>query len=213
MKQTKKWLPILCLFALVSAPVLTLAQSVKDIFDENTPITYVGIDFRKAKLIGDAAANEDDIVARIFSAMNQLVVNEPKKFDLNKTLKREVATDLDVTETVNEKIDADELKSNSSGDFSRLNEADIDKLVKSYKSKTTKGIGLVFIMESMSKTAEKAAIWVTFYNMANGKVLLTEKMEAKPMGFGFRNFWVKTIAEVLEAIQKKKYKEWKGQYA
>lgn len=46
--------------------------------------------------------------------------------------------------------------------------------------------------------------------MASKKVLLTERMTAKAGGFGFKNYWVKTVFLVLEEIRKSKYKEWKS---
>jgi hypothetical protein len=35
-------------------------------------------------------------------------------------------------------------------------------------------------------------------------------MTAKAAGFGFRNYWAKTVYEVLDDIKKSKYKEWKA---
>jgi len=41
-------------------------------------------------------------------------------------------------------------------------------------------------------------------------VLLTERFTEKASGFGFRNYWAKTIWNALEDIRKGKYKEWKS---
>ena len=45
-------------------------------------------------------------------------------------------------------------------------------------------------------------------------MLMTERMveEAKG-GFGFRNYWASTIKELIDDIDKKKFKEWKKRYA
>ncbi len=68
----------------------------------------------------------------------------------------------------------------------------------------------MFIMETMNKASAQAYIHVTLINMATKKVLLTEKIIEKPAGFGFRNYWAKTIFEALDDIRKSKYKEWKA---
>ena len=68
----------------------------------------------------------------------------------------------------------------------------------------------MFIMESMNKASAQASMYVTFIDLASGKVLLTERMTAKAAGFGFRNYWAKTVYEVLDDIKKSKYKEWKA---
>lgn len=192
-----------------------IAQSAKEIFNSpETPITYLGIDFTQARLIGDAAAVAPDLKDRHFPGINQVVVNEPKKYDLAKAFKREsIATDITVTESVNATIEADKIKSSNKADESRLNATDIQKVVNNYKLDGKKGVGLVFIMEGLSKTAEKGSMYVTFIDMATKKVLFTERMTGKAGGFGYKNYWVKPVYEVLKDIEKSKYKEWKSKNA
>ena len=48
--------------------------------------------------------------------------------------------------------------------------------------------------------------------MKTKKVLMTERIIAKATGIGFRNYWASTIREVIEEIDKKKYKEWRNKY-
>lgn len=210
-----KCIPAFLLFlAIYATPDFLPAQSAKDIFSSSeTPITYLGIDFSNARLIGDAAADAYEIKTRIYSAINQVIINEPKKYDINKAFsKTTVNNDLGVTESQNKKAEIDSIKSFNKGDFTRFNAATIDELVKEYPFNGKKGIGLAFIVEGMSKTEEKAAIWVTFINMNNGKVLFTERMLGKSGGFGFRNYWARPIAEILEDIKKSKYKQWSASY-
>jgi hypothetical protein len=198
---------VLLFFAAISNNVF--AQTTKDIFSAATPITYLGVDFSKAKLINDASADANALKTKVYSSINQVVINEPKKYDLNKALARtNITNDIGVTEAQNAKTEIDSIKTFNAADFSRFNAATIDKMIKGYNFNGKKGIGLVFIVEAMSKTEEKAAVWVTFVNMETGKVLLTERMLGKAGGFGFRNYWVKPIAEIIEDIQKSKYKQW-----
>lgn len=44
------------------------------------------------------------------------------------------------------------------------------------------------------------------------KVLLTERLLGNGGGFGFRNYWTKSIEELLNKIQTSKYAEWKKKY-
>ncbi len=213
--KTIKNLVAACMLILPSLITGNLfAQTAKDIFSSSeTPITYLGIDFSKAKLLGDAGADAYAIKTRIFSSINQVVVNEAKKYDINKALqKTNVNSDISVTEAQNAKVEVDSIKSFNTADFSRFNAVTIDKMVKGYKFNAKSGIGMVFIVEAMSKTQDKAAVWVTFVNMANGKVLLTERMLGKAGGIGFRNYWVKPVGEIIEDIQKNKYKQWSATY-
>jgi hypothetical protein len=68
----------------------------------------------------------------------------------------------------------------------------------------------MFIMESMDKSSKQANMFVTFVDMASRKVLFTERMSGEAGGFGFRNYWVRPVSEVIEKIQKRKYKEWRN---
>ncbi|MEJ7766921.1 MAG: hypothetical protein WKF89_03865 [Chitinophagaceae bacterium] len=63
-------------------------------------------------------------------------------------------------------------------------------------------------MESMKKSASHGSMYVTFIKLANRKVLNTERTSGKARGFGCRNYWVKPVYEVIETIDKTKYKEW-----
>jgi hypothetical protein len=189
-----------------------MAQTAKDIFNSSeTPITYLGIDFTNAKLIGDPGADAIDIRNRYFSSINEVVINEPKKYDLQKALeKSNVSNDLSFVRAKNEKVDADKIKSSSSSDANRFSKSTIEDIVKGYNFGGKKGVGLMFIMESMDKTAKQGSMYVTFIDMASRKVILTERMTGEAGGFGFRNYWVKPVSDVIEKIQKRKYKEWKN---
>jgi len=203
------WLMIIYLIGFIQ-PVYS--QTAKEIFNSSEiPVIYLGIDFTQARLIGDGAASAADFKDKHFTAINQVIVNEPKKYDLTKAFNRSsISNDIAVTENLNAKIDADKIKSSNSSDDARLDAAAIQKVVDGYALDGKKGVGLVFIMESLNKTAERGSMYVTFIDMSTRKVLFTERMTGKSGGFGNRNYWVKPVFEVLEQIKKSKYKEWKN---
>ncbi|MEO6730754.1 MAG: hypothetical protein ABIN01_06020 [Ferruginibacter sp.] len=190
------------------------AQSLKDVFNSSeTTIFYLGVDFTQARLI-DAPENALDIRDRNYPAINDLIVNEPKKYDLAGAFhKSNIDHDLGMVAKRNAKINTEEIKSTNTSDYSRLKEEDINKLVKGFDYGGKKGIGLLFVVEGMSKAKKGATIWVTMIDMSAKKMLMTERVEGKTgMGFGFRNYWANPIRDVIEEIEKKKYKEWKAKY-
>jgi hypothetical protein len=190
------------------------AQSLKDFFSsESTSALYLGIDFTLNKVIDDANANVTDIRDRQYNGINDLVVNEAKKFNLKAAFHRSstVDHDLSLVNDRNTKANADDIKSTNTSDFHRLKEEDIHKLVREYNFKDKKGLAILLVSEAMSKSDKAIAIWVTFVDINSKKVLLTDRVEGKvAMGFGFRNYWATGIKSVLEQIEKKKYKEWKA---
>lgn len=191
------------------------AQTLKDVFNNSeTPILYLGIDFTKAKLIDDANANASDIRDRQYTGINELVISESKKYDLKGAFhKSNIDHDLGMVNERNEKANAEEIKSTNTSDYHRLKEDDIRSLVSGFDFKGKKGIGLLFVMEAMSKSDKGAAVWVTLIDMGSKKMLMTDRVEGKVgMGFGFRNYWATSIKSVIDHIEKKKYSEWKSKY-
>lgn len=209
----KRAVTFLWLVAIAGLLQPVFSQTAKEIFNSGTPITYLGVDFTQARLINDAGASATDLKEKHFPGINQVVINEPKKYDLEKAFKTTVTSDISVTEKVNATIEADKIKSSSSSDENRLDAAAIQKVVNEYDVSGKKGVGLVFIMEGLNKPGAKGSMYVTFIDMPSKKVLFTERMVGKAGGFGYKNFWAKSVYEVLEDIQKSKYKEWKNKNA
>ena len=197
--------------AMITFLQTAISQTAKDIFNStDMTVTYLGVDFSQARLINDAAASASDLKEKHFPGINQVVVNEPKKYDLSKAFRKTINNDIAVTEKVNAQIDEDKIKSSNSADETRLSAADIQKVVSQYDLAGKKGVGLVFIMEGLNKAGARGSMYVTFIDMANRKVLFTERMTGKAGGFGYKNYWAKSVFEVLEDIEKSKYKEWKN---
>lgn len=204
-------LPLVALFMSVSS---VKAQTAKDVFDRETKLTYMGIDFTRARIIGDAGANTDDIVDHQYPNINQKVVNEPKKFDLAGAFKRsEVSTAIGPVNKRNKKIDPDKIKSDDSDDYQALKPEDVATLVSGFDFEGKTGLGLLFVMEGFNKTKKQISMYVTLVDMKAKKVLFTERMEgALGMAFGYTNVYLTGIKKVIDAIEKKQYKEWKSTY-
>ncbi|MGB4844881.1 MAG: hypothetical protein WBP16_10480 [Ferruginibacter sp.] len=218
MKRTQRLIVLAAVLFFVSNTATLFAQTVKDVFtNTETAITYLGIDYYKARLINDPGSNNtSDIKNRLFNSMNQVVVAEPKNYDITGAFNRSnsVSSDLTAVTARNEKTIADDITSTNAADFYRLTEADIAAEVKALSFKDKSGVGLVFIMEGMKKEEKKSygSVWVVLVDMKSKKVLMAERMEQEAAGFGFRNFWVSIVKKSIIEINKKKYKDWKKKY-
>ena len=199
----------LVLLASLFFVVNSQAQTLKEFFNNGTPLTYLGVDFTQARVIGEPVTDANEIRDRFFSGINNVVIGEPKKYDIAGSFHTQVTSDLDAVKKRNAAISTETIKSSNTADFSRLKTADIDKLVRGFDFGGKKGIGLLLVMDGMSKAEEAANVYVTLVDMSSKKVLLTEKVRGKAGGFGFRNYWARTIHEVLKDIDKHKYDEWK----
>lgn len=215
MKLKNLALPLIA-FALSASSAI--AQSSKDVFDPEVKLTWIGLDWTKTRIVGDAAAKADQIVEKNFVEVNQKVVNEYKKFDVAKAFRRsEVSTDIGPVNKRTTKIDADNLLSDNSDDYQHLKPEDIATLVKGFDFNGKTGIGIVWFVEGINKTKKELSAYVTLVDMKAKKVLFTERMTGKMGGkfgvaFGYANMYLSGVKSILDDIEKDKYKEWKSSY-
>jgi hypothetical protein len=191
------------------------AQTLKDFFSSGSaPTMYLGIDFTRNKVIDDPSESGSEIVERYYESINSLILTESKKYDIKGAFHQSnMDHDLGLVNARNEKINSQDVKSSLSSDSHRLTADSISRVVSGYDFGTKTGIGILFVSEAFDKTDKFAALWVTLVDMKTKKVLLTQRVEGKTgAGFGFRNFWAAAIHNVLETVEKSKYKEWKSQY-
>lgn len=219
MKRTQKFSRLFAMLFVLGFSQAAFSQTLKNFFSDNSvSLTYLGIDYSNNRLINDPGANARDIEERLYTSMNNVVVDEMKGKNYNITgafdRSNMITVDISAVEERNDKIKASDILSSSEADFNRLSESDIAKTVKALDLKGKSGIGLVFVMEGMKKEEKKSygAVWVTLIDMKTKKVLMTERMEQEAAGFGFRNFWVSIIKKTIIEIDKKKYKSWKSAY-
>lgn len=208
------WL-VLVLFFCSSIQSLS-AQTLKDVFTSSeTQILYLGIDYTEARLINSTSGTGIQ-VRDFFPLINNVVITEPQKYDLQGAFnKSSINNSLGIITKRNEKTNAENILSTESSDFNRLKAEDISNLVKGIDFEKKKGLGLLFVVEAMKKVDKvgTTSIWVTIVDMGAGRMLMTERMEGTTgAGIGFRNYWASTIFNVIESIEKKKYKEWKRKY-
>lgn len=202
--KTKSLIVILCLC--INS---VFAQTFKDIFDPKTTITYLGIDYTHVKVFGHQDGEVSDLVDRQFYAINQLVLNEPKKYNVAKALHRtEIPSDVSFVNEKNKTIVDSAIASTDLTNVFHLDKKAIENIVKGYNFGGKTGIGFLIVMESLNKKDERGTLYCTFVDMSTSKVIYTERFTEKPGGFGLRNYWGRPIYEVLDDVADKKYKEW-----
>lgn len=201
----------LFLFVTLFVSTLTFGQNtMADLFSGKAKVVFLGVDFTQAKYIGkigflDAAAIKNQHMV----SWNMLIEAEPKKFSLAGPLKiKDSNYESKVSDMVELNKKNAEVEGNIIDENYSITEDQVRKHVATYKLSVKDGIGVVYVAESLSKTAERMTAWVTFIDLGTKKVLLTEKIEAKAGGFGFRNYWAGGISNINKSIASKYYKQW-----
>jgi len=203
--------PLLIILIFITTNSLTAQTSFSDIKNSHE-WAWLGLDFSNTKLIGRSGfSNPEKIINQYFPKINMLVFNEAEKYDVMGAFRMNnfYADDL-YFDQINSNLSLDGL---FVGRDYRLGKSDIIKIISKYNfEKVKQDIALIFIIESLDKTGERATIWVTVINTHNKNLLLSERMTAEPGGFGFRNYWARPVLNVIKNIDEKKYHKWREIY-
>lgn len=212
MGKTKQiFLVLAALFLMVST---LQAQEINDIFKEETPITWVGLDFSGAIFIGDQErfGSEADTEA-LLKEWNELMEKEYKKYNIGKSFdKTNVTLALDITIDHNAHLIVSEMFSDRLKDQDHIKPDDVQQILYSYDFGDRTGIGLMCVIEAFNKLNNQASMYFTFFDFATRKVMLTEKMIGVPGGSGVRNNWANAVFYALERLQKKEFEMWRRKY-
>ena len=199
---------------LLAAAGAKAQNTMQGLFAGNTKLTFLGIDFTNARYVGSGGFTDPPAIKnQHIKSWNSLLVLEPKKFSLQGPFKIKddsmYETSIDDVTRMNTAVD---VESNITEKQHALTEADVNRMVSKYKLTPSDGVGVVYIAENLDKIKEELTVWVTFIDLATGKVLYTERLVSKPGGFGFRNYWAGGFYKVNKLIESKYYKQWAKQF-
>lgn len=202
------------LFGMLIATSAAIAQTKSDVFVKEVPVTWLGLDFTSAKLIGDRERyGSGSDVLHLMDAWNQLILTEQDKFDVAKAISRiKVENVVEVTKEHNAELDVLSMFSDDEKDYLHIKMSDVEEIIAGYDFRDLSGIGLMFVVESFNKINVEGSVWITFINLGTKEVLFTERLVAPPSGMGLRNYWAGCIYEILTKIRKKEFEMWRKKH-
>ncbi|SKB91878.1 hypothetical protein [Dyadobacter psychrophilus] len=204
---------LLFAFVLLNAGFASAENTMADLFNGKAKLTFLGLDFTQAKYVGKIGFTDPSAIQnQHMVSWNNLIEMEPKKFSLQKAFNLKDDQYASKVEDMVKYNKSANVADNITEAESVLTEDQVKKSVSKYSLSEKDGIGVVYVVESLSKTAEKLTVWVTFIDLSTKKVLYTEKVEGKAGGFGFRNYWAGGVYKINEAIDSKLYKKWSKTY-
>ncbi len=172
--------------------------------DNPDALIWCGLDYSRVKMIGTTDfMRPQEIFPGMLVAWNGLFMKEMLP-ELEK-MTSSVGTDMTAVGAANDKASSKQIEREDGTreekvNLSHLKEKDIASIVKSYKLKHEKGIGVVFIMDRLVKLQETGCLYVVFFDVSSRKVLKCERLSEKAMGFGFRNYWFRPIKEAAKKL-------------
>lgn len=204
----KKYCLILIVFIISNN---LFAQTIEDVFKTSKmSMDFVGLDFSNAKLVGSEGFSDPAKIQNYyFNTWNGLMISEEEKYSIKKAfMKNEVDYHLGVVEEVNAAVDYIDLVQNSSPE--NFTEEKLQKIVNQYDTKNLENeLAISFIVHSLNKFQERAYVHIVIFDTKSKKVLFNKKMSGEARGFGFRNYWMGSIYDILKDISKSKFRKWK----
>ena len=193
---------------LIASSFFSFSQSVSDVF-EYKAITFFGLDFTHTKCVGlGEFPGGAEMVNYYYPTWNQLFSEGKYNVPIGKPYKKKrVEYDTTVYE-MNLMINVDEII--QAGNFS-FRKSQIEGLVEKYASSEKAGLGLVYLVEALNATNEYASIWVVFFDIGTGKVLISEPARAKGKGRRFEDLWTSALLRIYDNSADD-YKTWKKLY-
>ena len=171
-------------------------------------IVFLGVNFTQFKLLdeeGFIGKNGDSkckaLKFKYFEDWNDVFLIEKDKFNLNNLLLIDnYSLFLDPTIAFNKEINIDECLI---GDLTyKVSQEKIQNIIDQYIGIVDGEIAVIIIGESMSKKLGKGAFTIVYFEPLEGKILLSNRYEEAPSGYGFDNYWVNTIHNSLQANEK-----------
>lgn len=210
----KQFITLLLLFLAISGN----SQTAEDMFKSSeVKISWLGIDFSHVKLIGDFSEfsgigekNSVQIRDNYFPRWNNLILNEPEKYDIKGMLRKgEIYYEIEMLMNINSTAAIEDIESYTTPNYSF---EDVKSFIDEYTIKNKEGIGVLFIAESLNKNAQEAYFHFVALNMKTKEILIHERLRGEPCGFGLRNYWAGSVYNIIKDIRKVHYYKWKKKF-
>ncbi len=160
-------------------------------------ITWIGIDYTQAKFVGADGFTDPGDLPRFLLAWNDFVITEPDKYDVKKAL-GSTAVNIDLTYTY-EKNEAIDTKAMVQEEDYQLTQQEAEAVAKSYELSEVEGVVALLVAECYNKKLTRGSHWLILMDAQSSEILSAERFVEKPGGFGLRNYWARTIYELLKS--------------
>lgn len=198
---------VLVIFLVIFSQI-AWSQTVQDVFSFKN-ITFYGFDFSNSKCIGmEDFPGAQEMITTYIPNWNYNWMLSKRKVKIGIPYKKKKVEYDTLVYARNRSIQPDDFIVNESHSFKK---SQIQGFIDDYANKEKYGIGLVYLVESLNAKDEYASIWITFFDLASGKVLLTEPTRAEGKGKEFEEYWMTAFLKIYDNSADE-YKTWEKLY-
>ncbi|MBO7285088.1 MAG: hypothetical protein J6U69_00635 [Alistipes sp.] len=153
-----------------------------------------GVDFSEVQVFGAMESEED--FAQAFENINLLFITEADKYDVSQTIGHSVKLVLEPMMNLLKECDYEDLKTYDD----ECPEIDIAECVESYDLEQEEGLGVVIIAKFLNKPEKYGEYAIVVFDIATRNVIKSVDVFGAAGGFGLRNFWAKSVYNVLTSV-------------
>ena len=162
---------------------------------------FYGVNFSKCHTFGWGQNPEQTLGA--LSEINGLFISEMDKYDIRKFLKMNV-DNMDVDVSVKQTLNRDPKTLETYNETERLSVDTIKNVIKGLELKENKGYGLMIFADFLNKKKQVGIYQYVFFDIASREIVETWEATGEAGGFGFRNYWAKSVYNTLKTNRFKK---------
>ncbi len=162
---------------------------------------FYGVNFSKCHTYGWGQNPEQTLGA--LSEINGLFISEMDKYDIRKFLKKNV-DNMDVDVSVKQTLNRDPKTLETYNETERLSVDTIKNVIKGLELKENKGYGLMIFADFLNKKKQVGIYQYVFFDIASREIVETWEATGEAGGFGFRNYWAKSVYNTLKTNRFKK---------
>lgn len=162
---------------------------------------FYGVNFSKCHTYGWGQNPEQTLGA--LSEINGLFISEMDKYDIRKFLKKNV-DNMDVDVSVKQTLNRDPKTLETYNENERLSVDTIKNVIKGLELKENKGYGLMIFADFLNKKKQVGIYQYVFFDIASREIVETWEATGEAGGFGFRNYWAKSVYNTLKTNRFKK---------
>ena len=176
---------LLVLLCMISAIALN-AQTSK-----STNYVY-GVDYTHAKVFAADESIAD--FTKAFEGINMLLLSESDKYDFTRVLGKTANIVIEPIMKITAIVDYDNMMTLSN----IYDEPNTAEIVRNYELPQTEGTGIVMIAKFLDKPNARATYDIVVFDIATRKILQEKEVIGEAGGFGLRNYWARTVYNIIE---------------
>lgn len=174
-------------------------------------ITWLGIDFSKAKFTKQGFNHSIDILHHFMNSWNSLIITDQKKYDIRLSFRKpKMEYDLSMVTRLNKMTRINSLFVDYISYQNFYSENEIIHFVSTQTTPQHTTYSLELIVESFDNMTKMASLWVILLKTATNETILCEKFLKSPGGIGTVNYWARTFYNLFFEIQKNAFSRWEN---